>query len=32
MTYAELQLWNVYFGLVNDEHEEAMKKARNNRR
>ena len=32
MTYEELFLWIAYFGVLNDEHEEEMKKARKRRR
>ena len=32
MTYEELWLWVTYFGVVNDQNEEAMKKATKRRR
>ena len=32
MNYSELWLWMTYFGLVNDEQEERMKKAQRRRR
>ena len=32
MTYEELWLWVTYFGVVNDQNEEAMKKASKRRR
>ena len=32
ITYEELWLWVAYFGLMNDQQEEAMKKARRGRR
>jgi hypothetical protein len=32
MTYEELWLWLTYFGLMNDQQEERMKKARRGRR
>ena len=32
MTYEELWLWVAYFGVVNDNREEAMKKAGKRRR
>jgi citrate synthase len=32
MTYEELWLWLTYFGLMNDQQEEQMKKARRGRR
>ena len=32
MTYEELWIWCAYFGLQNDEHEEAMRKNRPRRR
>ena len=31
MTYQELWLWCAYFGVINDEQEEAMKKANRRR-
>ena len=32
MTYEELWLWLTYFGLMNDQQEERMKKAQRRRR
>ena len=32
MTYEELWLWMTYFGLMNDQQEEQMKKAQRRRR
>ena len=32
MTYDEFNLWLIYYGLVADEREAAMKKAQNKRR
>ena len=32
MTYEEIWLWCAYFGLMNDQQEEAMKKAQRRRR
>ena len=32
MTYQELWLWVAYFGLMNDQQEEALKKAQRRRR
>lgn len=32
MTYEELWLWVTYFGVVNDQQEESMKKATRRRR
>ena len=32
MTYQEVWLWCAYFGLMNDQQEEAMKKAQRGRR
>ena len=32
MTYEELWLWITYFGLMNDQQDEAMKKAQRRRR
>ena len=32
MTYQELWVWIAYFGLLNDQQEEAMKKATTRRR
>jgi len=32
MTYAELQIWVAYFGLINDQQADAMKKAQRRRR
>ena len=32
MTYQEVWLWCAYFGLMNDQQEEAMKKAQRRRR
>ena len=32
MTYEELWLWLTYFGLINDQQEEQMKKAQRRRR
>ena len=32
MTYQELWIWVSYFGLMNDQQEEAMNKARRGRR
>ena len=32
MTIEEVWLWMTYFGLMNDEHEAAMKKAQKGRR
>ena len=32
MTYEELWVWVAYFGVINDQQEEAMKKAQRRRR
>jgi hypothetical protein len=32
ITYEELWLWIAYFGVINDQQEEAMKKAQRGRR
>ena len=32
ITYEELWLWIAYFGVINDQREEAMKKAQRGRR
>ena len=32
MTYAELQIWAAYFGLMNDQQQEAMEKGQRRRR
>ena len=32
MTYEELWLWITYFGLLGDQQEDALKKARRSRR
>ena len=32
ITHEELYLWITYFGLINDQQEEAMKKAQRRRR
>ena len=32
MTYDEFNLWLIYYGLIADEREAAMKKAQNKRR
>ena len=32
LTYEELWLWIAYFGLLSDQQEEAMKKAKKGRR
>ena len=32
MTYQEVWLWCAYFGLMNDQQEEALKKAQRRRR
>jgi hypothetical protein len=32
MTYAELWIWISYFGLMNDQQDEALKKAKRGRR
>tara|TARA_R100001510_G_C7648766_1_gene206128 strand:- start:1994 stop:2134 length:141 start_codon:yes stop_codon:yes gene_type:complete len=31
LTYEELLIWSVYFDLLNDEHEEDMKKVKRRR-
>jgi hypothetical protein len=32
MTYQELWIWISYFGLINDQQDEALKKAKRGRR